>query len=154
MCFVDLAFDWCSASVPVIIYVISSNIESSYDGTWLYIYHITALLAMQYTMSWGQSGWIILTDWPQGDLNGIFRQEISKLILVIDCRGIPCEIALRWMSLDLTDEKSTLVHSMAWCCQAASHYLNQCWPGSVMPYGVIWPQWVECVILNTLSIFL
>ena len=25
---------------------------------------------------------------------------------------------------------------MAWCCQATSHYLNQCWQSSVMPYGV------------------
>ena len=28
------------------------------------------------------------------------------------------EIALRWMSLDITDDKSTLVHVMAWCYQA------------------------------------
>ena len=33
------------------------------------------------------------------------------LILVIDSSGIACEIALRWMSLDLTNNKSTLVHS-------------------------------------------
>ena len=30
------------------------------------------------------------------------------------------------MSMDLTDDKSTLVQVMAWCCQATSHYLNQC----------------------------
>ena len=27
--------------------------------------------------------------------------------------------------------QSTLVQVMAWCCQAPSHYLNQCWPRSV-----------------------
>ena len=32
------------------------------------------------------------------------------------------------MPQDLTDDKSTLVQVMAWCHQAASHYLNQCWP--------------------------
>ena len=29
------------------------------------------------------------------------------------------EIALRWMSLDLTDDKSTLAQVMAWCQQQA-----------------------------------
>ena len=36
-----------------------------------------------------------------------------KLILVIIGWGISCEIVLRWMSLDLTDDKSTLVQVMA-----------------------------------------
>ena len=29
---------------------------------------------------------------------------------------------------------------MAWCRQATSHYLNQCWPRSPTPYGVTRPQ--------------
>ena len=32
---------------------------------------------------------------------------------------------------------------MAWCCQAASHYLSQCWPRSILIYGVTRPQWVK-----------
>ena len=32
---------------------------------------------------------------------------------------------------------------MAWCRQATSHYLNQCWPRSLSPYGIIRPQWVK-----------
>ena len=32
---------------------------------------------------------------------------------------------------------------MAWCRQATSHYLNQCWPRSLPPYGVTRPQWVK-----------
>ena len=32
---------------------------------------------------------------------------------------------------------------MAWCRQATSHYLSQCWPRSVSPYGVTRPQWVN-----------
>ena len=58
--------------------------------------------------------------------------------------GISCKIALRWMSLDLTDDKSTLVQVMAWCHQATSHYLGQCWPRFMSPYGVTRPQWVKC----------
>ena len=62
----------------------------------------------------------------------------------IPCRwGISCELALRWMSLALTDDKSTLVQVMAWCHQATSHYLSQCWPRSLSTYGVTRPQWVK-----------
>ena len=71
-----------------------------------------------------------------------FRYVILKLILVIDGWGISCEIALIWMSLDFTDDQSTLVQVMAWCRQATSHYLSQCWPRSLSPYGVTRPRWV------------
>ena len=53
------------------------------------------------------------------------------------------------MPQDLTDDKSTLVQVMAWCHQATSHYLNQCWPRSPTPYGITRPQWVK-----TLGLFL
>ena len=68
------------------------------------------------------------------------------VILVIDGWGISGEIALRWLSLDFTDDKSTLVQVMAWCRQAASHYLSQCWPRSMLPNGVARPQWVNKMI--------
>ena len=71
------------------------------------------------------------------------KQIIFKLILVTDDWDISCGIALRWFSLDVTDDKSTLVQAMAWCRQATSHYLRQCWPRSMSPYGVTGPQWVK-----------
>ena len=71
-----------------------------------------------------------------------FGYVIFKPILVIDGWGICCEIALIWMSLDVTDDQSKLVPVMAWCRQATSHYLSQCWPRSLSPYGVTRPQWV------------
>ena len=72
-----------------------------------------------------------------------FGYVIFKRILVIDGWGICCEIALIWMSLDFTDDQSTLVQVMAWCRQATSHYLKHCWPRSMSPYGVTRPQWVN-----------
>ena len=72
-----------------------------------------------------------------------FRQVIFKQILVIDGWGISCEISLIWMSLDFTDDQSMLVQVMAWCHQATSHYLRQCWPRSLSPYCVTRPQWVK-----------
>ena len=56
---------------------------------------------------------------------------------------ISCEIALIWMSLDFTDDQSKLVQVMACCRQATSHYLSQCWPRSLLPYGITRPQWVN-----------
>ena len=72
-----------------------------------------------------------------------FRCVIFKQILVINGWGISCEIALIWMSLDLTDDQSTLVEVMAWCPQTTSHYLSQCRPRSLSPYGVTRPEWVN-----------
>ena len=72
-----------------------------------------------------------------------FRYVISKRILVIAGWGISCEIALIWMPLDFTNDQSTLVQVMAWCRQATSHYLSQCWCRSLSPYGVTRPQWVK-----------
>ena len=72
-----------------------------------------------------------------------FGHLIRQIISVIDGWVISGELALRWMSLDLTDNKSTLVQVMACCRQATSHYLSQCWPRSLSPYGITRPQWVN-----------
>ena len=53
-----------------------------------------------------------------------FTYVIFKLISVTYVWGISCKIALIWMPLDLTDDKSTLVQVMAWCRQATSHCLS------------------------------
>ena len=34
---------------------------------------------------------------------------------------------------------------MAWCHQATSHYLSQCWPRSLLPSGVTKPQCVNSI---------
>ena len=70
-----------------------------------------------------------------------FRKVIFQLILVIDGCDISNEIALRWTSLDLSDDKSTLVQVMAWCRKATSDYVNQCWPRSMPSYGVTTSFW-------------
>ena len=79
-----------------------------------------------------------------------FRHVIFKQILVIDGWGICRAIALIWMSLDFTDDQSTLVQVMAWCRQATSHYLSQCWPRSFSPYGVTRAQCVKELSISVL----
>ena len=64
-----------------------------------------------------------------------------KLTLVIAGLGILYEITLSGLSLHLTDDKSTLVQIMAWCHLAPSHYLRQCLPWYLSPYGITRPQW-------------
>ena len=75
-----------------------------------------------------------------------FRYVIFKWILVIVGFGVSCEIALLLISLDFTDDESILVHVMAWCRQAPSHYLRQCWPRYLSSYGVTRPQWVLIIV--------
>ena len=75
---------------------------------------------------------------------------IFKQIFLSDVWGISCEIAIIQMSLD-TDDQSTLVHVMAWCRQAPSHYLSQCWPRSMSPNGVTRPQWVNTMTADGLA---
>ena len=77
-----------------------------------------------------------------------FRKVILKLTLIIDDCSISCKIAFRGMSLDLTDDKSTLAQVMAWCRQATSHYLSQCCPRSLSPYGITRPHWVNTLRLR------
>ena len=52
------------------------------------------------------------------------------------------EIALRLMSLNFND--CAFVHVVRWFRLAISHYLNQCWPKPMSPYGVAKGQ---CVTL-------
>ena len=94
-------------------------------------------------------GWGIVNPLVPGKFEWHFRYLIFQIISVINGWGISCELALRWMLLDLTDDKSTLVLVMAWCRQATSHYLNQCWPRSLPPYGVtIGPNVNSRVLMN------
>ena len=83
-----------------------------------------------------------------GDFNKILEKIILKLILVTNGCDISSEIAHRWTSLDLSDDKSTLVHVMTWCRQATSHYLNLFLPRSRPPYGVTRPQWDLMYLAN------
>ena len=62
-----------------------------------------------------------------------FKCVNFKYNLGIDKSSIQANITLEWMPEDLADGKSSLVQVMAWCHQAASRCLNQCWPTSLMP---------------------
>ena len=91
--------------------------------------------------------WVLNLKWVNslapGGFENIFQNVFFKLISWIDTLSNSCETALRSMPQNPSDDKSTLVQVMAWCRQAASHYLSQCCPRSLSPYGVTRPQWVK-----------
>ena len=60
---------------------------------------------------------------------------IFKRIPSIDILSIAREVARRPMQKDLADDRSTLVQVKAWCRQATSNYLSQCWPISKSPFA-------------------
>ena len=81
--------------------------------------------------------------WAHGRFKVNFRWVFFKLSFVFNGWGISCETVLIWMSLGYTSDKSTLVQVMAWCRQATSHYLSQCWPRPLTPCSVSRPQWYD-----------
>ena len=91
----------------------------------------------------GQSCEVLINSLAPGRFQFNFRGVIFKPILLNGGWGISYEIALRCMPLDPTDDQSTLVQVMAWCRQATSHCLGQCWPRSMSPNGITRPKWVK-----------
>ena len=94
-------------------------------------------------LSWTQPGHLCFNSLAPGRSECDSKNVIFNLVLLIGIFRSSHDNALRWMPQDLTDDKSTFVQVMAWCRQATSHYLSQCWPRSLSPYGVIRPQWVN-----------
>ena len=50
--------------------------------------------------------------------------------------------------MELTNDKSTLIQILAWCRQATSHYLSQCWSNYLSPFGVTRAQWANSYFAN------
>ena len=86
-------------------------------------------------VSRSSTGW---THWPLENVASIIWNSVQNNSL-----SIHHESALRRTPHKLINERSALVQVMAWYRQAASHYLSQCRPRCMFPYGVTRPQWVE-----------
>ena len=69
-------------------------------------------------------------------INKQFSNNIQNSTL-----GTHCDTAPSWMSQNCTNGKWTLAQVTAWCRQETNHYLSQCWPRFMSPYGIIRPQW-------------
>ena len=83
------------------------------------------------------------THLPMGKVAKILKVKFSNSPYRILAWAFAVKLLLRWMPQNLMNERSTLVHIMAWCRQATSHYLNPCLPRFMLPYGVTRPHWVK-----------
>ena len=77
------------------------------------------------------SWWWTLTCWPLRDVEVYFSYSFYELISSVLCVKL---ILNEWHRSSFM-KRSTLVKVMAWCRQAISNYLSQCWSRSVSPYG-------------------
>ena len=66
-----------------------------------------------------------------GRYNSNSESVISEYISWIKFVSTACEISPSLMPQNTFADKSTLVQVMAWCHQATSHYLSQCWSRSI-----------------------
>ena len=53
-----------------------------------------------------------------------------------------------FVSLNLTDDKTTSVQITAWCSQATSHYLSEYLINYMSPYGITRLQWVSIIYFH------
>ena len=97
---------------------------------------------MYMKITW-QMSLLCINSWAPGRPGCHFQTTIFNLVLLICFFTLSNDNALRWIPWDLTYDKSSLVQVMAWCRQATSHYLSQCWPNSRSPYGFTRPEWVN-----------
>ena len=72
---------------------------------------------------------------------------VFKCICNICVKSV-CFNALGWIIVGFIYVKSAVVRVMVWDRQDTSHYLNQCWPRSMMPFGVTRLQWG--IIISTM----
>ena len=93
-----------------------------------------------------QQYWAVINSLAPGKPGCHLKNAIFNLVLSIGIFTSSNDNPLRWMPWDFIDDKSTLVQVMAWCRQATSHYLSQCWPSSMSPYGVTRPQFNDAVM--------
>ena len=86
---------------------------------------------------------LILTYCSLGDLDPILKIQFSVLLY----RLVSSDLMII-MSSDECPKTLLRISQhqvMAWCRQATSHYMNQCWPRSVSPYGFTRPQWFTVI---------
>ena len=66
-----------------------------------------------------------LMPWHMGDMDAILQLYFSKSVYEL----IYCALSEKLIIAENpVNNKSTLILVMAWCHQAPSHYLSQCWP--------------------------
>ena len=104
------------------------------------------VIAVHYTMSCRIRtcfDWIpLLNNWSLGDVVIHLKLQSPNTCYELNSWALLVTL-LSGKSYKTHYIKSTLVQVMVWCRQTISHYLNQCWPRFMSPYGVTRPQWAK-----------
>ena len=112
----NLTLTCCSKALMNIYHIVQAQATLPIPCTWcLSIYNFNSLTP----------GW-----W--GSFSKCIKSEHKQRIKVVNTS---CEIAFTRMPQIAYDDESTLFQVMIWCGLATSHYLSQCWPRSMSPYG-------------------
>ena len=91
---------------------------------------------------------MVINSLAPGKCGNNFTIVISNLFQELISWAFPVKLLSGECHRTHFDDKSTLVQVMAWCHQATSHYLIQCWPRFMATYGVTRPQWVNILRLR------
>ena len=76
------------------------------------------------------------------------KSLIFKLIIQYSGLGTHCEISLRWNPQNLT--KGNIGAGNGLVPSGCQPLLSECWPRSMSPYGINWPECVECIFAHSL----
>ena len=97
----------------------------------------------------GYKGYCIINTWVSKFLaaercGSDFKSTLFKIIIQNSSLGTCCEIALRKMPQNLTNENQCSYNGLLpSLLLKTSHYLSQCWSKFVLPYGVTRSQRVK-----------
>ena len=137
----DKATWWCNDmdTLSALLVIIEGNWSPHIDSV-MWICVIFFIVNLNNLLNKLSIYWIVVTSthWSLGELGVISGMQFSTLFFILVCSDF-FDNVFSWMPWYLTDDKSVLVQLMAWCRQATSHYLSQCWPRSMSPYGVTRP---------------
>ena len=67
----------------------------------------------------------------------------DDVIMINWCLDHFLQNGCRWVPQNCIEEKSILLHVMAWCCQATRYYPSQWGPKSMSLYGMTRLRWVK-----------
>ena len=63
-----------------------------------------------------------------------FTRVFSNPFYALISQVLPVNLIFRWVPQNPIDDAPILVQVMAWCRQATSHYMSQCWPRTMSPH--------------------
>ena len=114
------------------------------EVSWLVVSHASAMVIVKCTGSF----WVHFNSLAPGIYGSDCKTVISEHMLWTNFMSTTCIITFRWMPKNVFDNKSTWVQVKAWCHQAKSFYLSQCWPRFVLSHGTIRLRWVNSLALE------